>query len=507
MSEYYDDRDACLSQEEVLEIQEEYRQKRLIESIIGPTLSTLFHLALIALLAYFIEDQFKDEIQEVEITIIDDKPELIIPKVVQPDQVIKDIKVIDPDPTQLTVEIELTTEPDSALENIDDDIPKTDDNVNLETVSDVQVTTSAFTAAFAGSRSAAGRAAMVTRMGGTPEGQRALTDALTWLQKVQNPDGSWGIKNQQAYTGLAVLTFLARGETHMSKRFGQTVKKGIQWLSYDKVDKNHGNGYGHAIKSYAVAEAYAMTNMSLLEDTMNSCIRIIIDGQQECGSYDYKYQLAENERQDLSIAGWNYQALKAAYGAVCEEKGLVPAIYKAVDWLKTHGGANDEGKGFPYNAVRSPVGKKHTMRAVGVLCLQLYGEGAAKEIQDEIGAIAKQDLRNLSFTKPPRESLYGWYYATQAMFQKQGQHWNAWRKVFEKELIANQNPEGYWEYPGSWHGSANDKTTDRVYATTLCSLMLTVYYRYLPSYRTKIIERAAEEQDQKQDEGLDLLKF
>ena len=281
----------------------------------------------------------------------------------------------------------------------------------------------------------------------------------------------------------------------------------MQWLTYDKVDKNHGNGYGHAIKSYAIAEAYAMTNLSFIGEAMDSCIRIIIDGQQQSGSYNYKYQLDESIKQDLSVAGWNYQALKAAYGAMCEEKGLVPAIYKSIGWLKEHGGANDNGNGFPYNSVKSKIGKKHTMRAVGVLCLQLYGEGGANEIQDETDVIAKQDLANFTFAKPPRESLYGWYYATQAMFQKQGKHWDAWRKVFEKELIENRNPEGYWEYPGSWHGETNDKTTDRVYATTLCALMLTVYYRYLPSYNTKIIERAAEGKGPEEDGGLDLLKF
>ena len=220
----------------------------------------------------------------------------------------------------------------------------------------------------------------------------------------------------------------------------------MQWLAYDVVNKKHGNGYGHAIKTYALCEAYAMTGLPLLENVMNQCVRIIIDGQQEGGSYHYGYNRNENEKQDLSIAGWNYQALKAAYGAQCDEEGLVSAIYKSIEWLKRHGGGDDNGNGFPYNAVKSPTGKKYTMRAVGVLCLQLYGEGNTPEIKDELDAIVKRDLQNLSFANAPQESLYGWYYATQAMFQKQGKHWNAWRKVFERELVKNQHSEGYWEY-------------------------------------------------------------
>ena len=82
-------------------------------------------------------------------------------------------------------------------------------------------------------------------------------------------------------TGLALLTFLAYGETPTSKEFGNTVRKAMEWISNDKPNKNHGRGYGHAIKTYAIAEAYAMTGVSILEDAMNKCIRLVIDGQQK----------------------------------------------------------------------------------------------------------------------------------------------------------------------------------------------------------------------------------
>ena len=118
----------------------------------------------------------------------------------------------------------------------------------------------------------------------------------------------------------------------------------MEWLSSDPMDKSQGKGYGHAIKTYALAEAYAMTGVSMLEDTMNKGIRIIIDGQQKSGCFNYNYK---QDRQDLSIAGWNYQALKAAYGGGCEEEGLNDAIYKAVNWLKARAASNNEGKGFP----------------------------------------------------------------------------------------------------------------------------------------------------------------
>ena len=57
--------------------------------------------------------------------------------------------------------------------------------------------------------------------------------------------------------------------------------------------------------------------------------------------------------------------------------------------------------------------------------------------------------------------------------------WKGCNKVFQKELKDNQNPLGYWEWPGSPHGPHSD-LGKKIYATYLCSLMLTVYYRYLP---------------------------
>ena len=498
-----------LSEEDIAYIQEEYRRRRLIESLVGPVISTLFHIALIIILAVLITDTYKEDVPEIEVKMeqveevqIEEPPPIEEPV---PEEVEETTTT---DPVLTTVAIENVETDDAALEDVNDDAPSTDDDSTVEAVSDITVSPSAFASPTVfGGRSSAGRASATSKFGGSLVGQEKLLKALYWLKKVQSPNGSWGKSNQQAMTGLALLTFLAYGETPSSKEFGTTVRKAMEWISNDKPNKNQGRGYGHAIKTYAIAEAYAMTGVSILEDAMNKCIRLVIDGQQKSGCFTYNYNLNENEKQDLSVAGWNYQALKAAYGAGCEEKGLTNAIFKSVVWLKKHGGGNDEGNGFPYNTVSNPVGKKHTMRAVGVLCLQLYGEGKTPEIKDEIKKIAEFDYTKLSWAQAPKESLYGWYYATQAMFQHGGNYWKAWNKKFQVEVGNNQHPEGFWEYPGNWHGETKDATTDRVYATTLCALMLTVYYRYLPSTKGALGNKAAKQKKEPvEEQGLDLLE-
>jgi hypothetical protein len=50
----------------------------------------------------------------------------------------------------------------------------------------------------------------------------------------------------------------------------------------------------------------------------------------------------------LSVAGWNFQVMKAAFHARCDVKGLVEAIDKSMDvgLKKTH---NVTGGGFRYD--------------------------------------------------------------------------------------------------------------------------------------------------------------
>ena len=490
---------------DILAIQEEYRQKRLIESLIGPVLSTLFHLGLIIALAFLITDKYKTEASEIEVT-MQEVEEVTIeepPPVEEPEP--EEVEPEDTsDPVLTTVALENVETSDAALEDVSDEEPSTEDDSTIEAVSDIVVSPSAFASPNVfGGRSAAGRASAVSKFGGSRTGQQSLLKALYWLKTVQRPDGSWAdtVGYRPAMTGLALLTFLAYGETQASKEFGTTVRKAMEWLATSKLETGASHGYPHAIKTYAIAEAYAMTGISILEDAMNTNVRVLIKGMLANGSYDYNYK--HTERQDLSFAGWNYQALKAAYGAGCEEPGLMDSIEKAVQWLKQTGASNDMGNGFPYvlKGKTPQSAGKESMRAVGVLCLQLYGEGKTPEIKDEIKKIATVDIQTLSWSTP---KLYSWYYATQAMFQHGGKDWKAWNKKFQKELNDNQHPEGYWEDPKTAKLTGLD---NKVYGTTLCALMLTVYYRYLPSSKGALGGKTAKKEKAPvmEEEGLDLI--
>lgn len=515
----FEDYEETLSEEDILLIQEEYRRKRLIESLIGPVVSTVFHIALIIVLAIFITDTVKEPVAEITVVMEEvQEVEIEPPPVEQPEP-----EEVEPEdttnPVLTTVAVENVDTNDAALEDTNDEAPSTDDNMMDEAVSDVVVSPSAFASPTVyGGRSAAGRASAVSQFGGNKVGQAALLRALWWLAKVQNPDGSWGVKHKGGLTGLALLTFLAHGETQTSKHFGKTVKNAIKWLINDPIKKGGKHeSYDHAIKTYALSEAYAMTGVSFIEGKMNEGIRLIVDNQHEGGGFDYGYSKNEN-RQDVSLSGWNFQAMKAAYGAGCEEKGLQEAIYKAIEWLK---GCGDADVSFNYVVKNNDFDgakkeRQPSMRAVGTLCLQLFGEGKYKGIQDEIKLIGTEDVKKIDWQQAPEFSLYGWYYATQTMFQHGGSMWKGWNRKFQKTLTENQSKEGYWDYPNIHRGVAGHfagPLGERIYATTLCGLMLTVYYRYLPSNKSvsvaqKDMKGNAEDKKEQmmEEEGIDLVE-
>ena len=376
--------------------------------------------------------------------------------------------------------------------------------------------------------------------------ESSVSKGLTWLKNHQNADGSWGEDRTKipALTALATLAFLAHGETPSSQEYGTCVLKAIRKLiEYGNTSDGNGmiqspgSGYGHAMVAYALSEAYALTKIPMLEDPMNRTIGRIVTGQNSLGSYDYVYDktvgaakmvknnktgvmeekilpggtIIGNPRCDLSIAGWNFQALKAAFAAGCTVKGLETAIANGVKAIQT---IHYTGQGFSYGpASRKGEVVSRTMTSVGVLCLQLMGAGKSKEALTGLKYIETADAGawlKCDWQTGTDNLLYQWYYQTQALFQGYsgtGGTWDGWNREFQKALMKEQESDGHWSSPKEKYGNVggmeasvktypgeDDKPVNStfnsagnidlyVYSTSLCCLMLEVYYRYLPTFK------------------------
>jgi len=340
-----------------------------------------------------------------------------------------------------------------------------------------------------GNRGAGRRATAMMENKGKPASEAAVVNALRWLQKNQNPDGTWGKAYPGAMTGLALLCFLGHGETPaVSQEFGVTVNNAINAfvtegtkskgnLTFRAGPINQPGCYEHGIATYAASEAYTMTKDERLAPIVKQAVGIIMAGQATDGGWMYGY--SKELPSDTSVSGWQIQALKAAHLTGLPIDGIPAALDSAMkDLERVFNPANGT---FGYRT----AGNSQTLTGVGVLCkIQWQGKTDHMAAEGLKAIFAQPPVRYHA----PTASLYAWYYNTQACFMAGGSSWEKWNKMFQDELVGVQDPDGSWPVnEGKEAGGLNaaDTIDGQVYRTTLCALMLEVYYRFLPTGKTE----------------------
>ena len=370
-----------------------------------------------------------------------------------------------------------------------------------------------------GSRSPGSIGAM-TRGGagyGDATTEACVLKALRWLKKTQKESGAW--TGDIANTALAVLAYLAHGETPASKEFGTTVEKAIQYLiDAQTIDGNGvckfrgagGTEYGYLICTYALCEAYGMTKNPNAKQAALIALDRIVKNQSPTGGWDYNMKKTST-RDDMSFEGWALQAVKAGKMAGLHPDGLDECIKKAIKCLKTR---NFKNGGFNYCAGGAPTG----LTATGCLCMQLLGYGDQQEVNAALDMMrgwlpvfeAKGGLTAGGPT-PGANPQYYCYYAAQCKYQagmcqgatpanvKSWQDWNlAMKQVYPKTMKDAGTIDGIDGKPkacGFWDQGYNNPTM----GTCLCALQLMVYYRYLPTTQTKAGKVEREDAPEKKD--------
>ena len=317
--------------------------------------------------------------------------------------------------------------------------------------------------------------------GGTKACDDAVIKALRFLQKNQNKDGSWHNKSKVGITGLALLAYLGHCETPLSEEFGDTVFRATVFL-VDNGMKNKGRlfhdakglwCYEHAIATYALCECYTFSkafgyHVPNLEDVTQQAVQWIINSQNPIGGWNYQYQ--ESQRWDTSTTAWHLQALKAAQATWLDFKNLRKVIKAGLVSL-TDTQVKSGGFGYNKTSAGSQNGNHYALTGAATLCLQQHKGTRISEARKGIDYITK----NSSFDFQKNVNYYEHYYASQAMINAGGTSWKKYNKLFRDPLLQNQNTDGSWPHPPGNHHSAGS-----IYNTCLATLMLEVYYRYLP---------------------------
>ena len=512
-----------MSQDNLTMILAAYQRRKTLESMIAPLVSICVHI----LVAFGLLVFYKPAAPQEASAVVEVKMEEEEIKEIEDEKLLEELDKLeqqaDEQPVPQTEIPEVVAEQVAEISEDfgDPDLSNTNDEaMDFSDALDIKAndTPLKLSALYEG-RSTIGRMNALKKGGGSQKTESAVLRALRWLKKTQNDNGSWTDNKSylDAVTGLCLLAYLSHGETPSSEEFGVTVQKSMQFLA-DRVNANalpHGTEnekrhypYVNGIVAYALAEAYGMTKISFLKPPMEATHQVLVDGQQPNGGYDYDYK--QQTRWDLSVAGWQYQAMKAGFVAGSDIKDLHKGMEKGISFIRNVAykkPRSERERPFGYS---TPGGGSDGMQGAAVLCLQLMGEGSCPEAKSGIEFIDKV----VNNSRHPSESrvqwvdhmwsdtglhanpLYYWYYCTQAMFHAGQRPWKEWNDHFVPICIAKQNPEGYWASPGV----GKKDSIDKWYTTALCALTLQVYYRYLPTYK---MPKQAEKVEKTTMESLD----
>jgi hypothetical protein len=127
----------------------------------------------------------------------------------------------------------------------------------------------------------------------------------------------------------------------------------------------------------------------------------------------------------------------------------------------------------------------YSLAGVGVLCTYFWKGEKEKLVRDGIKFIIDKSEKEYPVDyKGPKANLYAWYYHTQACLMFGGNAWSKWNRWFQDNICDAQSKEGFWPVTGNPKPLGPEGTADltgNIYRTTLCVLMLEVFYRYMPT--------------------------
>ena len=316
-----------------------------------------------------------------------------------------------------------------------------------------------------------------------PAKKKAIDKALDWLVSQQKADGRWideGELNskqkkniiyfEQAYTGLALMNLLAKEPSFTEGKYIESKNKALEFLTSipGKVEIGQGNSscYAHPMRTQALCEAYLINKDQKLLKFLGPAVQSVINGQNENGGWAYEYGKGQKAHTDLSVTGWNVQAVKMASYLDLPFIGIEECLQKASSFAQKCQVADGR---FAY---KIGTGGKRSLTGAGAYCLALTGS------KNSIGAF--KAMNYIIFNQPSKLSEldnYEFYYNSLAfkaapLLEGGSDYANKWKVSLPTFLLSAQNEAGFWEQGRHFHGE------DKLLRTLLMLLSLQSEYRY-----------------------------
>lgn len=328
-----------------------------------------------------------------------------------------------------------------------------------------------------------------------PDGRyrKIVEKALGYLKRSQTRTGMWSASMREhdvGVTGLALMAYLAHGNTGSKGPYRETVRKGLEALQ-ELQDVNGRIGpavgnymYNHAIATIALLEAYLLERGRDRELRVQclGALQYLVSTQNALGGWRYK---AGDTAGDISVTAWVIQALRTGAEAGFREtvsRSIVRA-HKFILSLRTEDGRYRYIAGKPESPERLEDATFWTTRtAMGMFSEILSQLALEASDRKRLASQADRILEQQLFYPPKNESgrrnndLCRLYYTGLVMYQLQGGRFGAWWGRVAPELAALQEQDGAFpEQFDRWSGYGG-----RNYSTALSALVLQSYHRFPP---------------------------
>lgn len=346
------------------------------------------------------------------------------------------------------------------------------------------------------------RRANALQRGGTEGTEEAVENALRWLANNQQTDGRWNPRMTEAgrefrvlghdrrgaggdadtaLTGLALLAFMGAGYEHLHGDYRDNIRNGLEFILKSQSGSGHLAGeaslfahmYSHSIATLAVSEAYALTGDQRLKPYVERAVAYSLAAQDPLGG-GWRYQ--SREAGDMSQFGWQVMALKSA------QLGGATIPSQTVERMKVFLESCSSGQYSGLASYRPRQQPSATMTAEALACRYFLGQAVATQTASEAADFILQETPGSG-----EVDYYLWYYATLSLYQRGGQSWETWNRQLQNQLTRSQlqdgNHAGSWEPNGKWCGYGG-----RVFSTSMATMSLEVYYRYLPLMREQVAQ-------------------
>lgn len=310
---------------------------------------------------------------------------------------------------------------------------------------------------------------------------------LLWLQKNQNPDGSWGSENQSLLTGYALAPYLTHGEIGDSEQFGTTVKAAVSWL-LEFSKNNEGrlcsgkkftpqDGIAHAVCTQVLCEYYGMSKDERPKPAVVAAMQHIVASQNQDGGWQFG---AEKSDDDFRLAALNCIALESAHWNGLELPDIRKCLDNALKWFATK-----EREDGSYKYVEHPKIPSDPWRITGIfIYARLQWGDDRPDIRRNMQWLLNEAKKHPLKYNSEEADLETWFYNTQATLLYGGQAWMIWAGDLRYQDVIEhaQNEDGSWPIPGGkLPGLQSAKIKDgAIYRTAMCLKMFPPPGRYLP---------------------------